>query len=101
MLPLGSSHDTPQLSNVEPVFPPQDVVPEEHRNSTETFRGLLKWLPKMKRNKDPAVDEPDRFSRRSHRSHPQTHSQSPTQVNAGPPRMAEGRREVVSVPEIL
>ena len=92
VLPPGSSRDIPQLSNVEPVSPRQDAVPEKRVNSTETSRGLLKWLQKMKRNKDP-----DRLSRRSHHSNPQSHSQSPTRVNAEPPRMAEDRCQRVSV----
>ena len=98
VLPSGSSRDIPQLSVVGPASPPQDAVPEEHPNRTETFRGLLRWLPKMKPSKGPAVDKPDRLSRKSHHSNPQSRSQSPTRVNAGPPRMAEDRRQRVSVP---
>ena len=98
VLPSGSSRDIPQLSVVGPASPPQDAAPEEHPNRTETFRGLLRWLPKMKPSKGPAVDKPDRLSRKLHHSNSHSHSQSPTRVNAGPPRMAEDRRQRVSVP---
>ena len=54
----------------------------------------------MKRNKDPAMANPDRVSKKSHQSDPQPRSKSPTRVNAGPPRMAETRRVPVSVPGI-
>ena len=97
VLPSGSSRDIQRLSHIEPVSPPQGTVPEEHVNSTKTPLGLLRWLPIMKRNKDPAMANPKRVSRKSHQSDPHPHSKSPMRVNAGPPRMAETRREPVSV----
>ena len=100
ILPSGSSRDVPQLSIVEPVSPPQppqDAVTEEHPDRIETSRGLLGWLPMIKRSKGPAVDKPDQLSRGSHHSNPQSRSQS-SRVSAGPPRMAEDRRQRVSVP---
>ena len=96
-LPSGSSRDIQRLLDVEPASPPQSTVPEERLNSNETSWGLLRWLPKMKCNKDPAVDKPDQLSRKSSRSHPQSHSRSPMRVYAGPPRMAGDRRQRVSV----
>ena len=89
-----------RLPDVEPVSPPQGAVPEERVNPTKTSRGLLRWLPIMKRTNGPAMDQANRISRRSHQSDPQPRSQSPTRVNAGPPRMAETRRVPVSVPGI-
>ena len=96
VLPSGSSRDIPQLSVIEPVSPPQDAVPKEHLSRTETSRGLLRWLPKMKRNKDRAVDKPDRLPRESDPSDPQSRSQSPTRVNAISWRMAAAQRQPVS-----
>ena len=97
-LPSVSSRERQQLSDVEPVSPPQGIVLEERVNSPKISRGFLRWLQIMKRNKDSAVGKPNQVSKKSHQSDPQPHSKSPTRVNAGPPRMAETRREPVSVP---
>ena len=105
VLPPGAPHPIAQSSNALPVTSVPEAHPEGHDNIVESSQGLTtfkKWLrTKIKKgNKDPALHELDRLSRKSHQ--PADHrscSGPPTGVDAtneGPSRMAATRRVTVS-----
>ena len=95
----------PTTHRHRPTHLPLEARPEKHRNTAKPSQGIPmpeSWLqPRFdRRNKEPALQKPDRLSTKSRRPAHRSRSPSPATVNATngrPSTIVEGRPQRVSV----